>query len=286
MSQEDFATIYQDLVSIYHEGMAKQDAPLLNTFVNDDRILLFKNEESREAYTDLRLWRAKCFILFGHYTKAIKECRLTLAFAHKKRHGDVYLLWCQVLYSEFVLSADNAILKSLAEQTIALCERGVQALVSSKDGAYQRLSFVNVAAFFYLYLGKRTEAKALYKEMKFIPIPIVTYNDEHALEGLFLNYAKGLAVAIELQDETLLRQLLKVISIDDQTLYGEKNLFKLFHATLVTTMDTHPNFSTAFNQLFQIQNQLKSTMKELDFFLTSIHSNMQQALDVFFKGFK
>ncbi|MDA3853914.1 MAG: hypothetical protein PF444_06705 [Bacteroidales bacterium] len=286
MTAEEFSQLYQELVNQYTTGVTKQDAKLLNAFVKDDRVLQFKDPEYREQYTTLRLYRAECFILFGMFPEGIKECRLALLFADKKQHWEIYMLWTQLHYLQF-LHTDGALqLKSIAEAAILVAQKGRHSVVSGKEAEYQRLSFINMEAFFSLYLGQRDEAKALFSSFKFTPIPIPQYNDESALTYLFSNYAKGLAVAIELQDEKLLRHLLKVISIDDETLLSGQSLFKIFHATLVTTMDTHPTFATEFNQLFQLQDKVKGEMKELSFFLSSIRANMMQALEVAFSVFK
>lgn len=286
MTQDEITLIFKELEDLYITGIQNQDAKLLNAFVKDDRVLLFKEEKSREQYITLRMYRAECFILFGMFSEAIKECRLALVFADKKQHWEIYMLWAKLHYLQFVHTDGELHLKAIAEAAILVAQKGRKSVVSGKDTEYKRLAFINLEAFFTLYLGQRDEAKALYSSCKFSPVPIPQYNDDNALPYLFTNYAKGLAVAIELKDEKLLRDLLKVISIDDETLLGGKSLFKIFHTTLVTTMDTHPQFATEFNQLFQLQAKVKGEMKELDFFLTSIRANMMQALDVAFNVFK
>lgn len=286
MTPAKFSELYQDLVTQYTDGVTNQDAKLLNAFVKDDRLLQFKTPEHREQYITLRLYRAECFILFGMFNEAIKECRLALVFADKKQHWEVYMLWTKLYYLQFLHTDGTLHLKAIAEAAILVAQKGYSSVVSGKDTDYKRLAFLNVEAFFLLYLGQRDAVVALYVPVKFNPIPIPQYNDDQALSYLFTNYAKGLAVAIELKDEKLLRHLLKVISIDDQTLLGGESLFRIFHTTLVTTMDTHPQFATEFNQLFQLQEKVKGEMKELNFFLSSISANMMQALEVAFNVFK
>jgi len=286
MKSTEYTQTYQELVNQYSTGVSTQDAKLLNAFVQDDRVLQFKHADYREEYVTLRLYRAECFILFGLFSEAIKECRLALVFADKKQHWEVYMLWSKLHYLQFVHTDGDLHLKAIAEAAILVSQKGKKSVVSGKDAEYKRLAFVNVEAFFLAFLGQGEAIKALYSDCKFTPIPITQYNDQQALSYLFTNYAKGLAAAIELKDEALLRNLLKVISIDDQTLLGGQSLFKIFHTTLVTTMDTHPQFSTEFNQLFQLQDKIKGQMKELNFFLTSISANMMQALEVAFNVFK
>ena len=284
--QEERNAIYQELIALYTSGVETQDAPKLNAFVRDDRVLVFKDEATQEQYITLRQYRAECFILFGMFAEGVKECRLALAFADKKQHWEIYLLWAKLHQIQFLHSEGAVTLKAVAEAAIMVSRKGRESVSSNKEAEYKKLSFANIEAFFMLYLGQRDAAKALYTSFKFSPIPIPQYNNEEALPYLFAYYSKGLAVAIELQDEALLRGLLKVISIDDETLYGEKSLFSIFHSTLVTTMDTHPSFATAFNQLFQLQEKTKGEMKELNFFLTSISANMTQALELAFNIFK
>lgn len=286
MNKEELNSIYLQLTEQYIQGVEKQDAKILNAFVQNDEFLSLKTPETKGEYTRIRLYRAECYILFGSFSDAIKECRLGLAFANKNTQWEIYMLWAKLHFIQFLHTDGDMSLQAVAEAAILVAQKGRAAVVPCNDAGYQRLSFINIEAFFTLYLGKREEAKALYSSLKFTPVPIPQYNDKEALPFLFTNFAKGLAVAIELKDEKLLRQLLRVISIDDQTLYSKESLFKIFHTTLVTTMDTHPNFATEFNQLFQLKDKTKEQLKELNFFLTSITSNMMQALELAFEVFK
>jgi len=282
---ENNASLFLELKNHYTEGVQQQNASVLQGFLKDERYLLFKEEQSAH-YVDLRCMRAECFILFGHFDEAIRECRMALAKATKKAQWKVYMLWTKLHSLQVVYATSDSAAQAAAQAAIMLAEKAQKVLPKSPDRHYQHLTFAMIASFFQLFLGERDKALKAYSTCQFVPIPIPQYNDRSALDYLFRNYAKGLAVAIDLKNEALLRNLLKVISIDDQSLYGEKNLFKLFHSTLLTTMDTHPAFSTDFNRLFQWQKKLHSSMKELDFFLTSTSANMSEALDVFFRTFK
>ena len=286
MKQEELIAIYERLEELYAKGVAEQDAKVLNAFVRDDEFLMLKTPDTKAQYIALRLYRAECFILFGSFNDGIKECRLALAFAEKSQHWGIYMLWAKLHYIQFVHSEGKVARQAVAEAAVMIARKGRAAVVNSDDAGYQRLSFINIEAFFMLYLGQHDDAKALYSTLKFKPVPISQYNDKEALPYLFSNFAKGLSVAIELKDEKLLRQLLSVISIDDQMIYSKESLFKIFHSTLITTMDTHPNFATDFNQLFQLKDKCKEELKELNFFLTSITSNMMQALELAFDVFK
>lgn len=286
MSKEEKLLIYKELEELFHKGVKHQDAKILNTFVRDDRILLFKDVKFRTEYLSLRQYRAECFILFGMFSDAVKECRLALAFAENHQHWKIYLLWLKAHNLHFIHTDVKVELEAIAEAAIIVANKGKTSITKGKDAEYKSLCFCNNEAFYQLYLGQQEEAKKLYQKSEFKPIPITQYNDDKALSYLFANYAKGLAVAIELKDKNLLTNLLKVISIDDQTLYSQQSLFKIFHATLVTTMDTHPDFAKDFNQLFHLQEKVKEEMKELNFFLTSISANMTQALEVAFNVFK
>ncbi len=278
--------LFSELKLQYTSGIQNQDAKSLNAFVRDERFLTLKTDETRQEYVAMRCYRAECFILFGSFDEAIKECRFALAYASEKKKWEVYMLWAKLHSLQLVYTSGDSALTAIAQAAVMVAQKGRKSVPKSKDSEYQNLAFANIEAFFQLFLGEGDAARKAYQNFKFTPVPIPQYNDENALDYLFANYAKALAVAIELKDEKLLRNLMKVISIDDQTLYGEQSLFKVFHTTLVTTMDTHPNFSADFNRLFQIKNKLKPTMKELDFFLTSTSANMSQALEVFFNGFE
>lgn len=283
---ENINEVYAELMDIYEKGMNNQDAALLTNFVRDGRVLMFKQEENIQQYIDLRLKRADTFGLFGKFTEAIKEYRLAIAMCEPQAHWEIYLAWCQSLYLKFILSKDDEELKSIASDIISIAAKGKKSIITGKDKEYRQMSLAHFEAFFLAYLGDKTKAKAVYSGFKFKPVPITQINNENELTYLMSNYAKGLAVAIELEDVNLLEQLLKVISIDDQVLYGEKNLFKKFHTTLLHTMDMRPEFTTDLNQLFAINDKLMTPMKQLSFFLTSIQANMLSTLDGFFNGFK
>ncbi len=286
MNQEELSSVYSELIKTYNTGIIDQNAKMLTAFVKDDRVLLFKGEATRKQYVQLRQYRAECFILFGLFAEGIKECRLALMLAEKKVQEDLYFLWLKLLFTQFMSAEDQKDLVRIAKAAVVVAQKGNDAIVKSKDAEYQRLAFANNEAFFRVYLGERQEVLDLYQRFKFTPIPIATYNDKEALSFLFSNFNKGLAVAIELQDAVLLRHLLQVISIDDQVLYSNKSLFEIFHNTLITTMDTHPQFAAEFDRMFQLQHKVRNEMKELSFFLTSISSNMMEALEMAFKLFK
>ena len=277
--------IYTELISTYDRGISQQDAQLLTTFVRDGSILMFKTEEYKDAYVDLRLKRADAFGLFGKFTEATKEYRLALMMCDASFKWEVYLAWCQSLFLQFILTKDETELKAIAAKIAETAEKGKSSVITGKDKEYRKMTFTHFEAFFFIYLGKRDKAKALYASFKFKPIPIPQVNDDSEMIYLFANFAKGLAVAIELEDQTLLDNLLKVVSIDDQILYGEKNLFLKFHTTLMYTMDMRSELSTDLNQLFNINTKIMTEMKQLSFFLTSIQTNMLGPLDGFFNGF-
>lgn len=286
MIREELKALYCRLEDCYFKGIAAQEAKVLTDFVRDDSFLVLKTPDTKAEYTAMRLYRAESFLLFGHFTEAIKECRLALAFAEKSQHWEIYMLWTRLHFIQFLQTEGALSLRAVAEAAVLLAQKGRASVLPSNDAGYQRLSFINIEAFFMLYLGERETAKTLYSTLKFNPIPIPQYNDKEALPYLFVSMAKGLAVAIELKDEKLLRNMLKVISIDDQMLYSKASLFKIFHATLVTTMDTHPNFATAFEQLFLLKDKTSDELKELNFFLNSISSNMTPALELAFSVFQ
>ena len=283
--KEELSNIYTQLTEKYIQGVENQDAEILSAFVKNDEFLSLKTLETKEEYTRIRLYRAECYMLFGRFSDAIKECRLALAFAKKEQHWEIYILWARLHFVQFIHTEGDTALRAAAQAAVLLAQKGRAAVVPCKDAAYQRMSFIHIEAFFTLYLGNREKATFLYASLRFIPVPISQYNDKEALPYLFSTFALGLAVAIELKQEKLLRQLLGVISIDDQTLYSKQSLFKIFHTTLVTTMDTHPNFAAAFDQLFQLKDKTQQELPELNFFLTSITSNMIQALELAFSGF-
>ena len=80
--------------------------------------------------------------------------------------------------------------------------------------------------------------------------------------------------------------MLKVISIDDQTLYGEKNLFRLFWATMNQTFDLRPEFAEGFNSLYNQRADLTPSFPNLKYFLDNVGAGMQTALSLFFGEFR
>jgi len=157
---------------------------------------------------------------------------------------------------------------------------------ASESPLYASLTIANIRAFSYIYLGKTEVARKIFSEMIFEPVPVPVYNENDKLTFLFSNYIKGLAVAIELKDRNLLYQLMKVISVDDQVLIQEKNLFKVFHATLINTMDMRPEFAQEFNSFFQLDSLLKVRFPKFSEFLQLIRISDFQDLNRFFSEFK
>ena len=128
---------------------------------------------------------------------------------------------------------------------------------AGKDKVFHQLTVAGLKAFLQGMNGRMGEAVKILKKMTFLPVPVPQYNDKNELRIFFRHFFTGMAIAIESKDRQLLFQMLKVISIDDQTLYGEKNLFRLFWA--------FPN---------------------LKYFLDNVGAGMQTALSLFFGEFR
>ncbi|GET21163.1 hypothetical protein [Prolixibacter denitrificans] len=285
MEKQDIESgdVYKELCEKFEQGKSKRNAEVLRSFLNDDRIIDFRGQHAE--YLHLRSLRAEAFTLFGHYLKASREYQLAVPYASQARKWKFLLqqgsmlLWH--LFTTPSAEASDVFLK--CEKTL---DKAMENIPAGKDKIFQQITVAGLNAFLKGLNQQTSEGVSLLKKMNFLPVPIPQYNDKNELVILFRYFFMGMAVAIEAKDRQLLLQMLKVISIDDQTLYGEKNLFRLLWETMNQAFDMRPEFAEGFNQLFNQRNHLSPAYPNLRYFLDNVGAGMHTALDLFFSEFK
>jgi len=281
---QNIEKIYKSLIEEYNNGIQGNDIDLIQRFLNNEAVESLK--ENTGFYLEILQLRAAAFSLFGKLNEASEEYRKGYSYCSNNGKWIYGLNWALQFMAEYSFNRGEEKIYEAMENGIAVLNQAFLDLPENKYQEFYRLSLTNVKAFMLISVGKREEALKTYDEFKFTPIPIPEYNDKESLQMLFANYTKGLAVAIELKNLRLLMNLLKVISIDDQVLNNQNNVFSLFYETLVSSFDMRTEFITEFNAIFKIKDALQSVFPNFSKFLGLIGEQDFDKLDVFFQEFK
>ncbi|MCZ4695333.1 hypothetical protein DWB61_11445 [Ancylomarina euxinus] len=276
--------IYKNLVEHYNKGITEKDPKIIREFLNEHTHMALKDEP--RFFLEILQHRAAAFALFGELNEAGKEYAKGYSSCSTSGKWVYGLNWALQYTAEFSINRGKAKLTEVLSEALPVLEQAEKDLVFDQYREFYQLTLSNVKAFVLMSVGEKEKALAEYKDVNFTPVPIPAYNDKESLQLLFAHYTKGLAVAIEYKDVELLNNLLKVISLDDELLQNEKNLFKLFYETLVSTFDMRAEFITEFNAMFKIKDKIKTVAPSFARFLTLIGEQDFDKLDVFFKDFK
>ncbi|MCT4601796.1 MAG: hypothetical protein N4A59_02675 [Marinifilum sp.] len=276
--------IYQTLIESYNKGIQEKNPNLIRAFLADNTVENLKNEAA--YYLEILQLRAGAFSLFGELNEAGEEYRKGYSFCSKSGKWIYGLNWALQFMAEFSFKRGDEKIINAMNEGIKVLDQAFQDLPDDKYHEFYHLCLTNVKAFMLLTSGKREEALTVFDICKFTPVPIPEYNDKESLQMLFANFTKGFAVAIELKNLDLLMNLMKVISIDDQVLYSQGNLFRVFYETLVCAFDMRAEFITEFNAMFKIKDALNALTPEFSKFLGLIGEQDFDKLDEFFQGFE
>ena len=266
---------------MYNHGIQSKDPKKIREFLNDNSVDLLK-EEAR-FYLEILQLRAASFSLFGELNEAGEEYRKGYSSCSTSGKWVYGLNWALQFMAEFSFKRGKEKIHESMNNGIKVLDQALIDLPFDKYRDFYYLCLSNVKAFMLLNSDRREEGLGVYADCKFIPVPIPEYNDKESLQVLFAHFTKGIAVAIELKNYDLLMNLMKVISIDDQTLQSEGSLFRIFYETLVSAFDMRAEFITEFNAMFKIKDVLESTTPHFARFLALIGEQDLDKLDLFFK---
>ncbi|MRT92710.1 hypothetical protein [Ancylomarina sp. 16SWW S1-10-2] len=276
--------IYKSLVELYNKGITEKEPKIIREFLNDNTHIALK--DNPRFYLEILQHRAAAYALFGELSEAGKEYAKGYSSCSTSGKWVYGLNWSLQYLAEYSLNRGKAKLREVLSEALPVLEQAEKDLVFDQYREFYQLTLSNVKAFILMSLGEKEKALAIYKDAKFTPVPVNAYNDKEALQLLFAHYTKGLAVAIEYKDTQLLKNLLKVISLDDALLNSDQTFFKVFYETLVSAFDMRAEFITEFNAMFKIKDSLKTVAPSFSKFLSLIGDQDLDKLDVFFKDFK
>ena len=280
---QDKEQVYKSLIESYNKGIQEKNPQLIREFLNDTKVDELK--DIPQFYLEVLQLRAGAFALFGELKEAGEEYRKGYSSCSANGKWVYGLNWALQYMAEFSFKRGDEKIQEAMEAGVEVLNQAFADLPEDKYKEFYHLCLTNVKGFMLLTQGKKEEALQLFGETKFTPVPIPDYNDKESLQMLFAHYTKGLAVAIELKDIQLLMNLLTVISIDDQVLHSQENLFRLFYETLVSAFDMRAEFITEFNAMFKIKDALNGLCPNFSEFLALIGEQDFDKLDQFFNGF-
>ncbi|WP_372751330.1 hypothetical protein [Labilibaculum sp.] len=273
--------VYRSLIDMYNTGIQSKDPKQIRNFLNNKSVELLKDEP--RFYLEILQLRAASFSLFGELNEAGEEYRKGYESCSTSGKWVYGLNWALQFMAEFSFKRGSEKIEEAMNNGIQVLNQALTDLPFDKYRDFYYLTLTNVKAFMLLNSGKKEEALQSYADCKFIPVPIPEYNDKESLQILFAHFTKGIAVAIELKNYDLLMNLMKVISIDDQTLNAEGSLFRIFYETLVSAFDMRAEFITEFNAMFKIKAELGTSSPHFAEFLGLIGEQDLDKLDLFFK---
>ena len=280
----ELESVYKELCQKFEQGKSRQDARILQAFLNDERIIDFRG--NKPQYIQLRAFRAETFAMFGQYLKASREYQMAVSYAPSAGQWELMLQQGSMLLWQLIAKRQANNQQDISLRSSNILAKAMENIPAGKNKVFHQLTIAGLQSFLNGLNEQTEEAVRLLKKMAFLPVPIPQYNNKQDLVVLFRHYFMGMAVAIEAKDRQLLLKMLKVISIDDETLYGEKNLFRLLWETINQTFDMRPEFAEGFNNLYNQRANLAPAYPNLRYFLDSVGAGMYTTLDLFFSEFK
>ncbi|MDC1107123.1 hypothetical protein OAT16_10475 [Prolixibacteraceae bacterium] len=281
-SKNEKVVVFDQLMKLYHDAIQKRSSrDLQNFLVNTQPLEILVDEQ--DLYERLRMARFDAYKLIGEFQNAQREYKAFISTYVDAPIIEWVFKLTDLYFTAFSYSsgtdADKWI-EAMGQVVITYKKRSE----ASKIDRYQRLALANIYAFYLLYNGKISSVKEVYDTFKFQPVELALCNEPQALPYLYGNMMKGLWCAILLKDRTLLTNLLTVVSIDDETLYREKDLFTLFYKTVMDVVDMKPDFKNEFN-LFFIKTKWNDNTTDIAYILNSIKGQLTPALKAYFGAF-
>ncbi|QZT38225.1 hypothetical protein K5X82_04805 [Halosquirtibacter xylanolyticus] len=280
--RDEKVVLFNQSMKLYEDAIKNRSSRALQKFLMDTQPLELL-VENQDLYAQLRMARFDAYKLIGEFQYAQREYKAFIATYVDAPVIDWIFKLSDLYFTAFVYSkgaeADKWI-EAMGQVVVAYKARSEAA----KIDRYQRLALANIHAFYLLNKGDHSSINSLYETFKFQPVEIALCNDPNALPYLYGNMMKGLWCAILLKDKALLTNLLKVISIDDETLYGEKDLFTLFYKTVMDVVDTKSSFKDEFN-LFFVKKDWNKNTSDIAYILNSIKGQLTPALKAYFGVF-
>lgn len=280
----DIQEKYQQLIAQYDKGVQEKDPKAIQQFLVDSEGEFLK--DNKQYYLEILQLRASALVLFGDLDNAGEELRKGHHLCSDSAKWIYDLNWALQYMAEFSFKRGEEKIQHAMQQGLDVLKMAQSEIQDEEFTEYYHLTVNNVKAFMLMVLGENSEAIKCYDSCDFTPVPIPAYNNKEILQVLFANYTKGFAVAIENKNLNLLKNLLKVISIDDNLLMNETNNFRLFYETLASAFDMRAELVAEFNALFRIKDTLVAALPNFSAFLTLIGEQNFDKLDQFFQEFK
>ncbi|MFA8450185.1 MAG: hypothetical protein ACEPOW_05800 [Bacteroidales bacterium] len=219
--------------------------------------------------------------LFGDF-KSMEEILIEgESYCLKSTLKDYYTNWVLNYFISFFSGLNNTRKKEYAERVLVLLIKAENYYQEN----YEKLGLASLKAFCYLIVGAEEKIVSVFSKTQFKPIPLNEFNDDNYQKFFFSHVFKGIAVSIELRDKNLLDNFLKVISIDDEVLYNEKDLFLKFQRTLHDLIDVREEAKVDFEMMFRHSDKIKSFFPNFNLFKNLLEKNDLKALQLFFASF-
>ncbi len=274
--------IFEALEQEYQLALNNQDGASIQAILNNPVVESLRSVP--EYYIKGLQLRATAFTLFGELDMASEEYAMAFDFLDEDADRAKFLLdWALIFLAELSIGRGEAHRVDAMSKGIVLLEKATWEM--GEDDIYGQMTIANVKAFMLLQQGDVQAASEVYEDIVFEPVPLSRVNDKNDLVDFFSHIHKGLAVAIETEDVSLLVKMIRCISIDDESLTTDQSLFKLFNTTIGFLFELREEFTHEFNTLFRLKDKLREATPNYAKFMDLIGEQDFEELTQFFEGF-
>lgn len=274
--------MYKDIKEQYLKAIQEKNVDALMQILQAK----VSSDLPKEDQSNIHIMKAEGYSFVGKWVPMDEEFNMGYDLANYDKQYLIKLQWAlshmlrlkrhkELKYHKYAFLRITEILNSSEKDYINLNEK-----------EYAALTNASILAFGDIYLENTESAIKRFENIAFTPIPLEMFNDKNSLQFLFNNIYKGFAVAIELKNKELLLNLIKVISIDDQMLNGNDDLFTKYYSSLLHLFDLRPEFVQEFNSLFHLKDELSTKFKNFFYYLYLIEENNLPKLKSMFDSFK
>ncbi|MFA8298914.1 MAG: hypothetical protein ACEPOV_02005 [Hyphomicrobiales bacterium] len=275
--------IFEQFNNEYNKAIDAKDISRLFTLLGNE--FEVDKDCNKQEYVKIMSLKSVMAGMLGDFKMVILYSEEAYKYCEDREKWDYMVKWgvnyLPVMFSSMRVAKKQELLKLGLEQLNISSKLADQAAAS-----YEKLVSACLRSFFALYLGDKEKARSYFNGIEFVPIPINDFNQSGKMVHMFSHIFKGFVVAIELQDKELLMNLLKVISIDDQILHGEENLFLKFQRTLADIIDVRKEFKADFDVFYRSSEKISDSFPFFHIFVQYLEQKNVKALDMFFAVFK
>lgn len=274
-----------DFTAFYNEFLRQLELARKSNNSSDFQKLLKVVEpewklEEQELYVGYCIHKAGIYALFGESIDLDDWMQKALQFSDHELLTDVYAKWINLYWSLAKAVRDQSKITAIFSSLYNISTKALKL----EMGKFDRYSFISIRAFSLAALGKHSELEEYLSSIKWNEIPVKLFNDKTKLGHLYTHLYKLLISALEIRDEKILNEILKMVSIDDGIIMSKSPLFRKFNTVVMDLSDLRPEFAADFNSFYKLRKKWAGYLPNFSLFTMMIEEENSKGLDLFFKG--